>query len=88
MSMAPPRQRFLTPCVLLLASATRTLAWSGAAIPSPGCGKVPLVDPKLSVGQYLDLEVDGWARGVLLRLPRFLHVVILQLTFQLTFPHF
>ena len=39
------------------------------AVPSPGCGRRPPVDPAVGRGQYLDLEVDGWARGVLLRLP-------------------
>jgi poly(3-hydroxybutyrate) depolymerase len=39
------------------------------AVPSPGCGRRPPVDPAIGRGQYLDLEVDGWARGVLLRLP-------------------
>lgn len=39
------------------------------AVPSPGCGRRPPVDPAVGRGQFLDLEVDGWARGVLLRLP-------------------
>eukprot|EP01047_Picozoa_sp_COSAG01_P099039 COSAG01_NODE_29129_length_644_cov_5.407339_1_plen_115_part_10 len=29
------------------------------ALPSPGCGRQPPVDPAVGRGQYLDLEVDG-----------------------------
>ena len=44
----------LVRCGLLLAStASSAHGWSGKAIPSPGCGKEPLVDPSVNLGQYL-----------------------------------
>jgi poly(3-hydroxybutyrate) depolymerase len=57
--------------VVVSACAYCGLAQTGRmhAVPSPGCGRPPPLDPAVGRGQYLDLEVDGWARGALLRLP-------------------